>query len=128
MQLLQLFDLPSLLFSSSALIGGGIAGNRNMTKSILIAKDLAIPVGIIGTLIGFVNMLSSLDDPSALGPAIGVALLSTDTIYFLVKHSRHIITVDRFLCRNRSSWFFLFLCRFYIFVVRGIVGMYTDIF
>ena len=48
-----------------------------MTKSILIAKDLAIPVGIIGTLIGFVNMLSSLDDPSALGPAIGVALLST---------------------------------------------------
>ena len=33
--------------------------------------------GMIGTLIGLVNMLVALDDPSAIGPAMAVALLTT---------------------------------------------------
>jgi len=33
--------------------------------------------GMIGTLIGLVNMLQALDDPSAIGPAMAVALLTT---------------------------------------------------
>lgn len=33
--------------------------------------------GMIGTLIGLVNMLKNLDDPSAIGPAMAVALLTT---------------------------------------------------
>lgn len=33
--------------------------------------------GMIGTLIGLINMLGSLDDPSAIGPAMAVALLTT---------------------------------------------------
>ena len=33
--------------------------------------------GMIGTLIGLVNMLVSLDDPSSIGPAMAVALLTT---------------------------------------------------
>lgn len=33
--------------------------------------------GMIGTLIGLVNMLQNLDDPSAIGPAMAVALLTT---------------------------------------------------
>jgi chemotaxis protein MotA len=33
--------------------------------------------GMIGTLIGLVNMLRSLDDPSSIGPAMAVALLTT---------------------------------------------------
>ena len=33
--------------------------------------------GMIGTLIGLVNMLKKLDDPSAIGPAMAVALLTT---------------------------------------------------
>ena len=32
---------------------------------------------MIGTLIGLVNMLAKLDDPSAIGPAMAVALLTT---------------------------------------------------
>ena len=32
---------------------------------------------MIGTLIGLVNMLVSLDDPSSIGPAMAVALLTT---------------------------------------------------
>ncbi len=33
--------------------------------------------GMIGTLIGLVNMLKSLDDPSTIGPAMAVALITT---------------------------------------------------
>lgn len=33
--------------------------------------------GMIGTLIGLINMLGNLDDPSSLGPAMSVALLTT---------------------------------------------------
>lgn len=33
--------------------------------------------GMIGTLIGLINMLGNLDDPSAIGPAMAVALLTT---------------------------------------------------
>ena len=33
--------------------------------------------GMIGTLIGLINMLQAMDDPSAIGPAMAVALLTT---------------------------------------------------
>ena len=33
--------------------------------------------GMIGTLVGLVNMLNNMDDPSAIGPAMAVALLTT---------------------------------------------------
>lgn len=38
---------------------------------------LAPAMGMIGTLIGLVNMLQNLDDPSSIGPAMAVALLTT---------------------------------------------------
>jgi chemotaxis protein MotA len=38
---------------------------------------MAPAFGMIGTLIGLVNMLQSLDDPSSIGPAMAVALLTT---------------------------------------------------
>ncbi len=39
--------------------------------------QLAPAFGMIGTLIGLIQMLSNLDDPSALGPSMAVALLTT---------------------------------------------------
>ncbi len=39
--------------------------------------DVAPAMGMIGTLIGLVQMLSSMDDPKAIGPAMAVALLTT---------------------------------------------------
>lgn len=39
--------------------------------------NLAPGFGMIGTLIGLIQMLSSLDDPSALGPGMSVALVTT---------------------------------------------------
>jgi chemotaxis protein MotA len=40
-------------------------------------KGNAPAMGMIGTLIGLVNMLQNLSDPSAIGPAMAVALLTT---------------------------------------------------
>ncbi|MEE2698942.1 MAG: MotA/TolQ/ExbB proton channel family protein [Pseudomonadota bacterium] len=39
--------------------------------------EFAPAMGLIGTLIGLVQMLANLDDPSSIGPAMAVALLTT---------------------------------------------------
>lgn len=39
--------------------------------------EVAPAMGMIGTLIGLVQMLSSMDDPKAIGPAMAIALLTT---------------------------------------------------
>ena len=41
------------------------------------SAELAPAMGLIGTLIGLVQMLGNLSDPSAIGPAMAVALLTT---------------------------------------------------
>lgn len=41
------------------------------------AGEVAPAMGLIGTLIGLVQMLGRLDDPSSIGPAMAVALLTT---------------------------------------------------
>ena len=41
------------------------------------AAEYSPAMGLIGTLIGLVQMLGNLDDPSAIGPAMAVALLTT---------------------------------------------------
>ena len=47
---------------------------QNVFKSM---GDSAPAWGMIGTLIGLVQMLSSMDDPASIGPAMAVALLTT---------------------------------------------------
>ena len=39
--------------------------------------DIAPAMGMIGTLVGLVAMLSNMDDPKSIGPAMAVALLTT---------------------------------------------------
>ena len=41
------------------------------------SAEVAPAMGLIGTLIGLVQMLGKLDDPSSIGPAMAVALLTT---------------------------------------------------
>lgn len=41
------------------------------------SADVAPAMGMIGTLIGLVQMLSNMDDPKTIGPAMAVALLTT---------------------------------------------------
>ncbi len=47
---------------------------QNIFKAI---GDVGPAMGMIGTLIGLVQMLSSMDDPKQIGPAMAVALLTT---------------------------------------------------
>ena len=47
---------------------------QNIFKAI---GDMAPAMGMIGTLIGLVQMLSAMDDPKSIGPAMAVALLTT---------------------------------------------------
>lgn len=55
-----------------------MAGRHNNGKSIVDAAAAAAPAfGMIGTLVGLVLMLQNLDDPSALGPGMAVALITT---------------------------------------------------
>ena len=75
-------DLPSLLFVGSVLVAGAISESFNLKRSLSAARDLAVPMGLIGSLIGIVMMLANLEDPSLAGPALSVALLTT--IYGLV--------------------------------------------
>lgn len=41
------------------------------------ASEVAPAMGLIGTLVGLVQMLAQLDDPATIGPAMAVALLTT---------------------------------------------------
>ncbi|HHI97689.1 MAG TPA: flagellar motor protein PomA, partial [Thermodesulfatator atlanticus] len=47
---------------------------QNLFKTM---ADLAPAFGMIGTLIGLVQMLSTMDDPKSIGPSMAVALLTT---------------------------------------------------
>lgn len=46
-------------------------------KVFMAIGDVGPAMGMIGTLIGLVQMLSNMDDPKAIGPAMAVALLTT---------------------------------------------------
>jgi chemotaxis protein MotA len=46
-------------------------------KMLMSLADVAPAMGMIGTLIGLVAMLSNMDDPKSIGPAMAVALLTT---------------------------------------------------
>lgn len=55
-----------------------IADRHNKGADILRrAAEVAPAMGLIGTLVGLVQMLGNLDDPAAIGPAMAVALLTT---------------------------------------------------
>ncbi|KAA1174397.1 flagellar motor protein PomA [Marinobacter salinexigens] len=51
--------------------------NRSGAKVFTAKADVAPAMGMIGTLIGLVQMLSNMEDPKSIGPAMAVALLTT---------------------------------------------------
>ncbi|MGB1005537.1 MAG: motility protein A, partial [Thalassobaculaceae bacterium] len=52
---------------------------RNSRKASLLrrAAEVAPAMGLIGTLVGLIQMLANLEDPSTIGPSMAVALLTT---------------------------------------------------
>ena len=51
--------------------------NRSGARVFTALADVAPAMGMIGTLIGLVQMLSNMEDPKSIGPAMAVALLTT---------------------------------------------------
>lgn len=51
--------------------------NQAGAKAFRLLNDVAPAMGMVGTLIGLIQMLSNMDDPSSIGPAMAVALLTT---------------------------------------------------
>lgn len=58
---------------TAAMLERHAKGTQVLKKS----AEVAPAMGLIGTLIGLVQMLGNLDDPSKIGPAMAVALLTT---------------------------------------------------
>ncbi len=56
-----------------------MADERNKRAAGMLRRgsEIAPAMGLIGTLVGLVQMLANLDDPNAIGPAMAVALLTT---------------------------------------------------
>ena len=54
-----------------------IARHRKSANVLRKAAEIAPAMGLIGTLIGLVQMLGNLDDPGAIGPSMAVALITT---------------------------------------------------
>ena len=51
--------------------------HRRAASIVKRAAEIAPAMGLIGTLVGLVQMLSQLDNPASIGPAMAVALLTT---------------------------------------------------
>ena len=54
-----------------------ILRHRSASEILRRAAEVAPAMGLIGTLVGLVQMLGALDNPAAIGPAMAVALLTT---------------------------------------------------
>ena len=51
--------------------------DERITNLLIKAGDVAPAMGLLGTLIGLIHMLVRLDDPSTIGPAMAIALITT---------------------------------------------------
>ncbi|MEP3246953.1 MAG: MotA/TolQ/ExbB proton channel family protein [Sneathiella sp.] len=58
-------------------LNGMVARHSSSAGILHRAAEVAPAMGLIGTLVGLVQMLSNLNDPSSIGPAMAVALLTT---------------------------------------------------
>ena len=61
--------LPLLIACIAMHIGAGV-------HSSLILRDLGVPLGLVMAFVGFYGILQNASDPSALGPATGIMLLT----------------------------------------------------
>ncbi len=88
----------------------GMVNRHKRGKEILDGMGQAAPAfGMIGTLIGLVQMLSNMDDPSSIGPAMAVALLTT--LYgALISNVVCIPLADKLKMRSREEVMAMSIC------------------
>lgn len=78
LELAMLIDIPSMCFVGvSTIIPSAVT--RGITRAQLLEgiRRIALPAGVLGTLIGFMMMLMNMSDPSAFVPAFRIAMLTS---------------------------------------------------
>lgn len=78
-----LLDASSFIFVLASLAGFALTASFSKA-SLTIVADLAYPVGLLGSLLGWVIMLTNLYDPQAVGPAFAISFLTV--LYAAVIH------------------------------------------
>ena len=78
-----LLDAISFVFVVVSLAGFALTASFSKASLTLVA-DLAYPVGLLGSLLGWVIMLTNLSDPQAVGPALAISFLTV--LYAAVIH------------------------------------------
>lgn len=88
----------------------GMVNRHKRGREILEGMGQAAPAfGMIGTLIGLVQMLASMDDPSSIGPSMAVALLTT--LYgALIANVICIPLADKLKVRSREEVLAMSIC------------------
>jgi len=71
-------NIPSLLIVGGLTVGGLLHSGVKLWSASFWrqARQYAIGSGFVGTLVGLVLLLGSMDDPAAIGPSCAVALLT----------------------------------------------------
>ena len=68
-------DFLSALFVSFAVLPGIMVGRSSLHTISTAIRDISIPLGIIGNIVGMILILSNMNDPSKLSAALSVAML-----------------------------------------------------
>lgn len=160
--LLSFIDLPSIVIVTGMIIAGGIwsfplavtkqaisdaFSTKNMDENRAVLgyevfmrlSQLAVASGLYGTLIGLVKMLSNMDDPSALGPAMAVALLTifysvilgefvfkSMAMSFITRAESTIVRSNRGHTTIYFSLFTVFILMFTFFLMMLSIGEFYD--
>jgi chemotaxis protein MotA len=105
--------VKSILDTEIGLLEERHSNNKGYVDSV---AELGPAFGMLGTLIGLIQMLGNLDDPSALGPGMAVALVTT--FYGSVLANMISIPISKKLVQNSSREI---LCR--ELMVEGILSI-----
>ena len=73
----QWINLPAMMGIALSLIVGLIVGRGSFKKSILVMRDISIPMGITATLVSFISFMIALTDVVMLRPTLSFTLLPT---------------------------------------------------
>jgi chemotaxis protein MotA len=95
-----------------SMIGRHVIGQKIMSA----IGDAAPSMGMIGTLVGLVQMLAKLDDPKSIGPAMAIAILTT--LYgAIIANMIALPIVDKLVLRSEEEE------KNYNLIIDGIVGI-----
>ena len=78
LELAMMIDVPSMCFvGMGTILPSAVTRGIHRIHLLEGIRRLALPVGLFGTLVGFIAMLTNMSDPTALAPSFQIAMLSS---------------------------------------------------